>query len=590
MNSYVGGMGASNISFSGTSAQFSIEAWANGGPSQIDGAAVVVKGSGNNGANSSEQFAIAVSGDYYRFYVTDPKSDIYEADASSGPDGAWQHLVGVCDGTTLTLYINGAVAGTAATPSLGVRTSTDPVSIGAERSGPTPTYDWAYSGTIGQVAIYPYALTGGQVAAHYAAAYGSNLAPFIVLQPLSVTNYYSLPGILSVAAAGTVPLSYQWTKEGSGPVAGATASVFEITNLDYADAGTYTVSITNTINGTNAGIVSQPVTITVLPPPTNALEIPDLVMHLTFDNTLADATGRGNDATNEASGGALLMTNDYVPGLIGQAFYYQTTVTSTFTNANYASIGWRPDLQFGSGNFTVSMWVQLPANYVGNDLPFFCDVTNSTYGHPGYCFEPSFGTTEGSTLGWPGGWGFSVYSETDAGEGVYGDVGTINDGSWHNLVYVIDQTVGATVYLDGVPSHQNRQEGTSVIGIGNIDSSAPATIGQDPTGLYGQPSSSSGSAGSTIAIDELGVWRRALTPLEAASIYAAAHFNKVSYNYVPIFFSYSNQPGQVLHLTWNEGKLQSSSSLLGPWTTLTNASPLTLSATNAAQMFFRVSF
>ena len=77
-------------------------------------------------------------------------------------------------------------------------------------------------------------------------------------------------------------------------------------------------------------------------------------MHLAFDGDLTDSTGRGNDATSEASGGATLSTSNYIPGVLGQAFTYSTSVNGTNVMANYASLGVRPDLQFGSGNFTAS--------------------------------------------------------------------------------------------------------------------------------------------------------------------------------------------------------------------------------------------
>ncbi len=178
-------------------------------------------------------------------------------------------------------------------------------------------------------------------------------------------------------------------------------------------------------------------------------------MHLTFDGNLTDATGRGNDATNEASGGAPLITNNYVPGEIGEAFTYSTAVSGTNVMANYASVGVRPDLQFGSGDFSVSMWIQMPINYIGNDLPFFCDVVGSTFGHPGFSFEPSYGTAEGSTAGWPGAWGYSVYDSADTGTGYYGDKSQINDGLWHSLIYIINHANGVSVYVDGVLAHQN---------------------------------------------------------------------------------------------------------------------------------------
>jgi hypothetical protein len=311
-------------------------------------------------------------------------------------------------------------------------------------------------------------------------------------------------------------------------------------------------------------------------------------MHLPFDGNLIDATGRGNDATNEASGGAPLLTNDYVPnGVIGDAFTYQTTVSGTNVQANYASLGVRPDLQFSSNiSFTVSMWVQLPLNYIGNDLPFFTDVIGSTFGFPGFCFEPSFGTAEGTTAAWPGGWGFSVYGSTDVGVGIYGDVGSINDGNWHNLVYVIDRVNGARIYLDGILAHENIPPGGvagTVVGIGNITSTNAATIGQDPTGQYAQ------SSDGNFSIDDLGVWNRALTALEAASIYTAGINNQVSFvgaTNIGITVSAVLTNAQ-LQLSWTSGSLQSATDLLGPWTTLSNVtSPYTTNLVGT-QKFFR---
>jgi hypothetical protein len=585
-NSYVGDIGATTIDFAGTAAEFSIEAWANGSLPQVGDAAVIAKGEGNNGGTANEQFAISVVGGVYVFFVRDPKNAASQVTSTFAPDGNWHHLVGVCDaaGNALTFYIDGVPVGQTTPPTTGLITSTAGVSIGAERSGVLPPYDWPYTGTIDEVAIYSYPLSALQVSNHFAARYGSDTAPFITAQPVSVTNYISLPVTLSVSAAGSVPLSYQWNMTGSGPIAGATDPTYTIPNLAYGNAGTYTVGITNTLAGNVVtGILSAPVTITVLAPPTNPPSIPGLVMHLTFDNTLVDATGRGNNATNEASGGATLQTNDYEGGQIGQAFTYQTSSNGVIM-ANYASVGVRPDLQFGSNSFTVSMWVQYPPNYIGGDLPFFTDVIGSTFGFPGYCFEPSFGYTVGTTAGWPGAWGFSVYDSTDAGTGVYGpDGGDMNDGNWHSLVYVIDKTAGATVYQDGLVSAQFPQAGNTVAGIGDIDSTNSATIGQDPTGQYVQVSQ------GTFGIDDLGVWRRALKPLEAASIYMAGAVNQISFAGAPLTFTHQVLPGHVLVLTWNEGDLQSATSLSGPWTTLSVTSPYTTSPT-AEGTYYRIKF
>jgi hypothetical protein len=236
------------------------------------------------------------------------------------------------------------------------------------------------------------------------------------------------------------------------------------------------------------------------------------------------------------------------------------------------------------------MWIQLPPNYIGNDLPFFTDSIGSTYGK-GYVFAPSFGQTEGSVTGWPGAWAFSIYDAPENaggnGAGVYGAVGSINGPGpisgtyWHNLIYVMDRKAGATVYLDGTNAQQYLDGGTSITAAGDIDTTNAATIGQDPTGLYPQPGTSS--------IDDLGVWRRALTPLEAASIYMAAVSNKPSLSFVGTpTLSLQMQPGPKLQLTWSAGNLQATTNLSGTWTNVVGAtSPYTNSPTGA-QQFFRV--
>jgi hypothetical protein len=227
-------------------------------------------------------------------------------------------------------------------------------------------------------------------------------------------------------------------------------------------------------------------------------------------------------------------------------------------------------------------------------LPFFTDTIGSTLGFPGFSFEPSFGTGEtvGSTTipGWPGAWSFSIFDGTNNGEAVFGDVGSINgpnsfNGSdWHSLIYVIDRVNGASVYLDGVAAHQNIQAGSSVVGIGNINSTNSATIGQDPTGVYPQPGSAN--------IDDLGVWNRALTPLEAASIFTAGSINQLSFvgvtNATPTTLSAKFLPGSQLQLSWSAGTLQSTTNLLNSWTNVAGVtSPFTTNVVGR-QQFFRL--
>ncbi|HEX3359325.1 MAG TPA: LamG-like jellyroll fold domain-containing protein, partial [Tepidisphaeraceae bacterium] len=590
LNSYVGNITGSGVLFSGKT-NFTIELWANGPSGQSDESTLIAKGSGSSGTLATEQFSIDIAGGNYRFFTRGGGNTFYEADATTGPNNTWQHIVGVYDdaASTMHIYVNGVDQGQGGTRAAGVRSFLNPISIGSKHLGNDPNYDGAFAGAVDEVAIYPYALSAPQVQAHYSAAYGPSLPPTISIEPTSLTNYVTLPGSFSVGAYGTVPLTYQWFKGASplsdgGTISGTSSAKLTINPLALADAGNYSVRINNVNGTTNSTVVS----LTVLSAPTTPPSIPGLVMHLTFDNTLVDATGRGNSATSMHT--TFTATNTVAPtyasdGKLGQAFHYSSDMgpplgdgngSPTTTNNFYATLGVRPDLLFGTDmSFTIAYWIRLPANYTGGDLPFFTDTVNSTFGS-GYVLAPSFGpdAVGASTGTAPGGWAMSVFDVAGAGAGYYGEIGSINDGNWHHLVHVIQRGVGTVTYLDGAVAKASKQAGTSVgAASGSLDSTPPnpATIGQDPTGHYGETGSGD--------IDDLGVWRKALTPLEAASLYAAASINGQSFaGTYPTAITVEVLPGHQLRLSWPYGILQSATSVTGPYTAVSGAaSPYTTS-------------
>ena len=88
--------------------------------------------------------------------------------------------------------------------------------------------------------------------------------PVISAQP---TNQMVLQGsnaTFRVTASGTSPLTYQWRRQGTN-IAGATASSYTKTNAQPADAGSYSVGITNSVGFTNS--VNALLTVVPLPSP-----------------------------------------------------------------------------------------------------------------------------------------------------------------------------------------------------------------------------------------------------------------------------------------------------------------------------------
>ncbi len=88
-------------------------------------------------------------------------------------------------------------------------------------------------------------------------------APAITTQPIRQTVAAGASVSFSVTAAGTAPLAYQWRKDGTN-ISGATASTYTIASPATGDAGSYTVTITNSAGS----ITSTAATLTVTAAPT----------------------------------------------------------------------------------------------------------------------------------------------------------------------------------------------------------------------------------------------------------------------------------------------------------------------------------
>jgi hypothetical protein len=97
--------------------------------------------------------------------------------------------------------------------------------------------------------------------------------PAILVEPAGSTNFDGSTVTLSVTAAGTTALGYQWYQYGV-PVYGANATTLTMANLVDSDAGIYTVVVSNSVGSVTSSpallvtvaplITTQPASVTVL--------------------------------------------------------------------------------------------------------------------------------------------------------------------------------------------------------------------------------------------------------------------------------------------------------------------------------------
>jgi hypothetical protein len=83
----------------------------------------------------------------------------------------------------------------------------------------------------------------------------------ITAQPQGATVVAGSTVTLTVTAAGTTPMLYQWQKNGAnladgGHVSGANTAALTLSNVTFLDSGSYTVAITNAAGGTNSAAAS----------------------------------------------------------------------------------------------------------------------------------------------------------------------------------------------------------------------------------------------------------------------------------------------------------------------------------------------
>jgi hypothetical protein len=336
-------------------------------------------------------------------------------------------------------------------------------------------------------------------------------APKILLHPVSQAVNAGAGSTFTVAVRGRAPISYQWTKNGS-PVAGQTTFRYIIGNAQLANVGQYACVFSNS----DGSITSRVAQLTIV---TNITQ--DLVVHLKFDTDYNDSSGRNNHGTS-------IGTTALAPGKIGNALLW--TEPQGQPETNYVTLGIPADLHMvDSVSFSASFW------YKAN--------TNNRAGDPAILANKDWDS--GSNLGfviWQQGNGLRYnYRELD----VAGELNTrkdsatsatIEDGNWHHCVVVFNRGGSGATYVDG-----------NLITVASLLTAAPAAvggvyapttidcdpptnrvatstgawnIGEDGSGWYGKHD----NVGITNAmIDDLGIWRRALTPAEVQAIYIAGN-------------------------------------------------------------------
>ena len=311
-------------------------------------------------------------------------------------------------------------------------------------------------------------------------------APTVTAQPVPVLVSAGYPAAFTVSSMGRPPLHYQWLRDGT-PVGGDSPALSLPSTL-ISDAGPYQVVITNATGATTSAVAR----LTVV----SGAMTSELVAHLKFDNDYNDASGRGNAAFPVGT------PTFNSTGRLGAAFQYTTTAAA---ERNYASLGYPDDLKFDSTNdFTIAFWSKVAPGSKSSDPAIIGNKNWGSGSNPGYVL----GVQGNNNFEWN-------YREVapNTRKDFDSPINFTDDG-WHHVVFSVQRGVFVRTFVDGLlvnvqPSVNAGNPPTS------IDTTLAINLGQDGTGTYG-------SSITNALLDDVGFWRRALTPQEAQAIYNAS--------------------------------------------------------------------
>lgn len=293
-------------------------------------------GNGGNpsGANNDmRMYWVGVDGNTGSYGAT-PNPQLYM------PDQQWTFVAMTVSPSNIVLYMNGQSA-----------TYTPSTPYGAHDFGAVASFigkkqkynGWAsggevngFRGTIDEVAVFGQTLTSNQLAQIYA---GAEPPPVILVQPIAPTPpvYEGTPLSLGVVAeTGFIPVTYQWTKNGS-PLTGQTGANLTINPLATADSGNYAVVVTNAFGAVTSSVVA----LTVLAGPPIVTQPPQPVQRYAGGTATFSVTAVGslplsyqwsfNGTAISGATSSAYTVNDVRAGDVGN---YSVLVTNPYGNTN----------------------------------------------------------------------------------------------------------------------------------------------------------------------------------------------------------------------------------------------------------------
>ena len=328
-----------------------------------------------------------------------------------------------------------------------------------------------------------------------------NSGPVIIAQPVDSTVTAGNNAVFSVNVVGSLPLVYQWQFNGTN-LSGGTASSFTVANAQAANAGTYSVTITNgfgSVTSSNADLAVNP--LNCFPAPSG------MVGWWPLDGNWIDLI---NGDTGIASGGT-----NFATGKVAQAMVFNGSNRSVRIPAS-------TNLDVGSGGgMSIETWIK-PAS-VSSAQPLV-EWNSNAGGSAG--IGAQFWIAVGASGGGSGSLWANLIESNLTPHQLSSTTGLVVANVYQHVALTYDKSSGmAVIYLNGVSVAQANL-GTNFVPSTKSD----VYLGLRPPGGFG-PVYYNG------AMDEVSIYSRALTATEVQGIYNAGSAGKCQAPNPPSIFA-----------------------------------------------------
>ncbi len=382
--------------------------------------------------------------------------------------------------------------------------------------------------------------------------------PVIGTHPANSTNYAGDNAVFSAqVVSGDAPFSYQWFRDQTNLLADATNLTLVVTNVQLADAGTYTFVVSNV----TASVTSAPASLVVFSVSNIAS---GLLVHWPLDSIVTLGGGQVVSVNADPSDNFLYATNMDASNITngyrgGAAVFNGTDEFLTRTNGPQDTLP-----AYGYPAYSVTLWVKGKFQFTNesslvvtqNDRRVFAEGSNLGNNPLLTIGTDNAGTNASVDI---------FIRNNNGGAPINHRKSTLPafDGDWHHIAWV-DNNGFAQLYVDGVQDTNNFNYTRGVL-TANINSLGTVYRTNAQALFNGQ-------------IDEVAIYRRSLTSNEVNYVMlngpvppsTAAAFTFIGVASSNVTLRYVNPTGTY------QFKIQETTELMKPfsesgWTDVTNA-------------------